>query len=66
MRMNNELRELAFAQSQIGQIRAAAARSGMRDLVHDGKVKILRGDTTPDEIARFAQADTLTEANVDI
>ncbi len=66
MRMNNELRELAFAQSQIGQIRAAAGRAGMRDLVSDGKIKILRGDTTPDEVARFAQAEGLTEANIDI
>jgi type IV pilus assembly protein PilB len=66
MRMNNELRELAFAQAPIGQIRDAAIRAGMRDLVSDGKVKILRGDTTPSEIARFAQAEALVGENVDI
>jgi len=38
----------------------------MRDLLSDGKIKILRGDTTPSEVARFAQADTLVEANIDI
>ena len=39
---------------------------GMRTLVQDGKIKILRGDTTPEEIARFAQAEALLEGNVDI
>ena len=29
----------------------------MRSLLEDGKVKILRGDTTPDEVARFAQIE---------
>ncbi len=55
MVMNSELRELSFQQAPIGTIRAAAIRAGMKDLLHDGKVKILRGDTTPAEVARFAQ-----------
>ena len=66
MVMNNEIRELAFNRAPLGQIRQAGIRSGMRTLVEDGKIKILRGDTTPEEIARFAQADTLLEGNVDI
>jgi type IV pilus assembly protein PilB len=55
MVMNSELRELSFQQAPIGTIRAAAIRAGMKDLLHDGKIKILRGDTTPAEVARFAQ-----------
>jgi hypothetical protein len=37
----------------------------MRSLLGDGKVKILNGVTTPEEIAKFAQADTLVKANID-
>jgi len=57
MRMNAEVRELAFERAQISKIRDAAIRGGMRSLLGDGKVKILRGDTTPDEIAKFAQIE---------
>jgi type IV pilus assembly protein PilB len=66
MKMNNEIRELAFNRAPIGTIREAALRAGMRPLLADGKIKILRGETTPDEVAKFAQADTLVAANVDI
>ncbi|MHC4106705.1 MAG: GspE/PulE family protein [Planctomycetota bacterium] len=66
MKMNNELRELAFNQAPLSEIRAAAVRTGMRTLLEDGKLKILRGETTPEEVARFAQAETLIEANLDI
>ncbi|MDP6542110.1 MAG: ATPase, T2SS/T4P/T4SS family [Phycisphaerales bacterium] len=66
MVMNTETRELAFNRAPLGQIRAAAIRGGMKSLVQDGKIKVLRGDTTPEEIARFAQAEALLEGNVDI
>ena len=66
MIMNTEVRELAFNRAPLGQIRQAGVRGGMRSLVEDGKIKILRGDTTPEEIARFAQAEALLEGNVDI
>ncbi len=66
MTMNNEIRELAFNRAPLGQIRQAAERSGMKSLVQDGKIKVLRGDTTAEEISRFAQADTLLADNVDI
>ncbi|MHC4989975.1 MAG: GspE/PulE family protein [Planctomycetota bacterium] len=66
VRMNAELRDLAFKRATVGALRDAALRSGMRDLLHDGKLKILRGVTTPEEVARFAQADQLLEANIDL
>ncbi|MHC5029017.1 MAG: GspE/PulE family protein, partial [Planctomycetota bacterium] len=66
MRMNSEIRELAFRQAPIGQIREAGIRGGMRTLLGDGKLKILNGVTTPAEIVRFAQAEQLTTENVDI
>ena len=66
MRMNTEIRELAQKQATIDVIREAAIRNGMRTLVVDGLVKVLRGDTTPAEIAKHAQAETLLEENQNI
>ena len=57
MPMSSEIRELAFERASISAVRQAAIRGGMRSLLGDGKVKILRGATTPDEIARFAQIE---------
>ena len=57
MIMNSELRDLAFQRASIGKLREAAIRAGMRSLLGDGKLKILRGDTTPHEVARFAQIE---------
>ena len=66
MMMNNECRELAFNRASISELRAAAIRGGMRSLLNDGRMKILRGDTTPEEIARFAQAEQLMSTNMDM
>ena len=55
--MNNELRELAFNRAPTNHVRRAALAGGMRPLLEDGKLKILRGITTPDEIARITQAE---------
>lgn len=38
--------------SQHGEIQAAARRQGMRTMMEDGRDKILRGLTTPDEVIR--------------
>lgn len=65
MQMNTEIRELAFERAPASELRQAAIRSGMRSLLHDGKVKILKGTTTMAEIARFAQAEVLVSNNMD-
>ncbi len=57
MQMNSTIRELAFNKAPAGQIRAAAVAAGMKQLVDDGRVKILAGKTTPEEVARVAQAE---------
>jgi type IV pilus assembly protein PilB len=57
MGMNSEIREMAFKLAPITQVRRAALAAGMRPLVADGKLKILKGVTTPDEVARSAQID---------
>ncbi|MEM1185352.1 MAG: ATPase, T2SS/T4P/T4SS family [Planctomycetota bacterium] len=57
LQMNSEIRELAFKMAPVVELRRAALASGMRPLVEDGKIKILNGVTTPEEIARVSQAD---------
>jgi type IV pilus assembly protein PilB len=59
MEMNSELRELAFARSTASELRRAARASGMRPLLEDGKIKIFKGITTPEEIAKISQAEGL-------
>lgn len=55
LQMNSELRDLAFKVSPVAELRRAALASGMRPLVDDGKIKVLKGMTTPDEVARVSQ-----------
>ena len=64
MIMNSEIRELAFQRSGVSKLRAAAIRGGMRSLVEDGKIKILRGMTTAAEIANFAQIEGYSPSEV--
>ncbi len=61
MIMNNELRELAFRRSPLSQIRAAAQASGMRNLLGDGRLKILDGMTTLDEVSKITQVSGLVD-----
>ncbi len=60
MIMNQKIRELAFDQRPVNELRAAAIASGMKPLLYDGKVKILKGTTSPAEIARIVQVEGLT------
>ncbi|HHN79111.1 MAG TPA: hypothetical protein ENK11_10640 [Phycisphaerales bacterium] len=55
LQMNSELRDLAFKVSPVAELRRAAVASGMRPLVEDGRIKVLKGITTPQEIARVSQ-----------
>ncbi|MEE9212320.1 MAG: ATPase, T2SS/T4P/T4SS family [Phycisphaeraceae bacterium] len=57
MQMSTELRELAFTRAPVNQIRTAAVNSGMRNLLGDGRLKILDGETTLDEVARITQVE---------
>lgn len=57
MLMNNNLRELAFQLAPISDLRRAATAAGMKSLVEDGKIKILKGATTMAEIASTTQVD---------
>jgi type IV pilus assembly protein PilB len=57
MMMNNQIRELAFKLAPISDLRKAAMANGMKSLVVDGKIKILKGATTMDEIVKTTQVD---------
>ncbi|NOT00701.1 MAG: Flp pilus assembly complex ATPase component TadA [Phycisphaerales bacterium] len=65
MTMNNELRELAFNRAPTSDLRKAAASTGMKTLVVDGRRKILAGITSPDELLRITQAEGIVESFAD-
>jgi type IV pilus assembly protein PilB len=55
--MNNEIRELAFTKAPTTELRRAAQASGMRTLRDDGKIKLFKGITTPEEVVRITQTE---------
>jgi type II secretory ATPase GspE/PulE/Tfp pilus assembly ATPase PilB-like protein len=57
MIMNTAIRDLAFKLASVAELRKAALANGMRPLVEDGKIKVLNGMTTADEVARSTQVD---------
>ena len=57
LEMSNTIRELAFARAPTNEVRRAARVGGMRSILEDGKLKILRGVTTPAEVARITQQE---------
>ena len=61
MRMNAEIREMAYNRATDGDIRKAAQAPGMRNMLGDGKLKVLEGKTTLGEIAKIAQVEGVVE-----
>jgi type IV pilus assembly protein PilB len=59
MELNNQIRDLAFQRAPTSELRKAARASGMRTLLDDGRIKVFRGVTTPEEISRVTQAEGL-------
>ncbi|MFH1111173.1 MAG: GspE/PulE family protein [Planctomycetota bacterium] len=57
MTMNTQIRDLAFNRATTTQLRAAARAAGMRTLLEDGKLKVLRGVTTADDLVGTTQAE---------
>ena len=55
--LNNEIRELAFSKAPTSELRKACIAGGMKTLLEDGKIKIFKGITTPDEVAAVAQTE---------
>jgi type IV pilus assembly protein PilB len=59
LELNNQIRELAFAKAPTTELRKAAQASGMRNLMADGKSKIFKGITTPEEVAKISQTEEI-------
>ena len=57
MPLNAQLREMAFRHRPLAEIRQAARDLGMRTLLEDGLIKIMRGQTTLDEVLARAQRE---------
>ena len=57
MQMTNEIRELAFDRAPTNKIRKAALNGGMKSLLEDGRIKILNGTTTAEEVVKVAQVE---------
>ena len=57
MTMSNEIRELAFERAPTNRIRKAALASGMKSLLGDGRIKVLNGVTTAEEVVKVAQVE---------
>ena len=55
--LNSEIRELAFEKAPTTELRKACQASGMRTLMEDGKIKVFKGTTTPEEIIRISQTE---------
>jgi len=60
MVVNSQIRELAFKHRPLNEIRQAARALGMRSLIEDGLIKILRGMTTLDEVLARAAKEANT------
>jgi len=57
MQLNTEIRTLAFERSATNRIRKAALAGGMKSLLADGRLKVLNGTTTAEEIVKVAQVE---------
>jgi type IV pilus assembly protein PilB len=60
LKMSSVIRELTFAQAPTQEIRRKARAGGMRTLLEDGCLKILKGTTTAEEVLSTCHAEALT------
>jgi len=60
LKMSSVIRELTFAQAPTQEIRRKARAGGMRTLLEDGCLKILRGTTTAEEVLSTCHSEQLT------
>ena len=61
MEMSHALSEMAINHSPLSELRREARAAGMKPLLDDGRMKILNGITTPDELVRTTQVAELTQ-----
>jgi type II secretory ATPase GspE/PulE/Tfp pilus assembly ATPase PilB-like protein len=61
MHMNSELRSLAFERAPTNKVRKAALAGGMKSLLADGRLKVLSGITTAEEVVKVAQVEGIVQ-----
>ena len=59
MVMGTELKEMAFLRKPLNEIRQSARLLGMRSLLEDGLLKVMRGRTTLNEVLARAQREAV-------
>ncbi|MDB5295941.1 MAG: xpsE 1 [Phycisphaerales bacterium] len=57
MQVNSAIRNLAFERAATNKIRKAAIAGGMKSLLMDGRLKVLNGATTAEEVVKVAQVE---------
>jgi type IV pilus assembly protein PilB len=57
--LNSKIRELAFEKAATTELRKACRAGGMRTLREDGRIKVLKGTTTPEEIVSITQTEEI-------
>ncbi|MFQ5807745.1 MAG: GspE/PulE family protein [Phycisphaerae bacterium] len=62
--LDERVRDLVHQRAQVGVIRSAAVRGGMRTLRQEGVRKVLAGLTTPAEVLRATQHDHLLDTEI--
>jgi type IV pilus assembly protein PilB len=55
--LNSKIRELAFEKAATTELRKACRAGGMRTLREDGRIKVFKGITTPEEVVSITQAE---------
>jgi type IV pilus assembly protein PilB len=61
MQLTSEIRTLAFERAPTNKIRKAALASGMKSLLADGRLKVLSGITTAEEVVKVAQMEGIVQ-----
>jgi type IV pilus assembly protein PilB len=61
MQLTSEIRTLAFERAPTNKIRKAALAGGMKSLLADGRLKVLSGITTAEEVVKVAQMEGIVQ-----
>jgi type IV pilus assembly protein PilB len=57
MKLTSQIREMTFAQAPTQSLRKGARATGMKTLLEDGIIKVLKGSTTLDEVLSVCHAE---------
>jgi type IV pilus assembly protein PilB len=61
LRMNTQMREMAFNREPTQKIRARARELGMRSMLQDGVMKVVGGSTTLEEVLSICHHESITD-----